>query len=156
MKGTPTCSKFYYLNENASDWRKFSILPNGNAKPENSRDNFPYSDYCIHYTNVSGKFRLNLRICGVNLTKMSDLSLFPIKLPFEQYQDILYVIYFVVGALFLALTLLVHMLLPELRKIEFHDAFVNHVTCLLICYTTMAGAKMIHFSAAVWWRRLSG
>lgn len=117
----------YHLNENSSTDKKFWILPDGNINAEGHYTDVKYKDYCIHYWNVNGTLKTNLRICK---TPSEDTS--------AQFEHILYGSYFAVGAFFLALTLFIYAMVTELRKTVHAYYLIAHIFCTFICTFVMA------------------
>lgn len=58
------------------------------------------------------------------------------------FRDVLYGVYFVVGALFLAATLLIYLVLPELRVTVHSGNLIAHTVCLFVSYATLAATTL--------------
>lgn len=69
------------------------------------------------------------------------------------FRDMLYGAYFVVGAAFLAATLLIYVVLPELRVTVHSGNLIAHTACLFVSYATLAATTLaphaFHQSACV-------
>lgn len=58
------------------------------------------------------------------------------------FRDMLYGAYFVVGAAFLAATLLIYVVLPELRVTVHSGNLIAHTACLFVSYATLAATTL--------------
>lgn len=126
IQSKPHCERgYYYLNNNSSPNRRFWILPNGEVTIENERTDINFADYCIHYANLNGTYELNLRICQ-NAPEQGI-----------KFEHLLYGTYFLVGTLFLLLTLIVYSFVKELRTSLQSYYLIAHVFSLLVCYATL-------------------
>lgn len=117
----------YHLNENSNDTRKFWILPDGNIQAEGHPFQIKFKDYCIHYWNTNGSFKINLRVC---------------KTPGDEeptkFQRFLYGSYFAIGTFFLALTLLIYGVVRELRSTIHAYYLMAHVFCMFVSYLMLS------------------
>lgn len=61
------------------------------------------------------------------------------------FRTILYGVYFVVGAMFLAATLLIYAMLPELRVTVHSGNLIAHTVCLFVSYATLAATTLVRY-----------
>lgn len=59
------------------------------------------------------------------------------------FRDVLYGAYFVVGAAFLAATLLIYFVLPELRVTVHSGNLIAHTACLFVSYAALAATTLV-------------
>lgn len=178
VEGIPKCHNYYYLNDNSSTHTKsFWILPDGSVRVENRSTDVSISDYCIHSLNIHGHYQLNLRVCSETFdqntvaqknetrpTNVQNKFLFSFKSHCSEqnseetteYKELLYKIYFVAGAIFLALTLLIYTFMLKQRLSVFDKILCWHVGSLFICYSTMAFDKIGRPSTKIWICQLVG
>lgn len=161
IEGIPTCSDYYYLNDNSSTYTKgFWILPDGSVRVENRSTDVSISEYCIHFLNIHGRYQLNLRVCPevfnentvdeLNTRRETNLTADAGMRKMANFEDLLYRIYFVTGATFLALTLLVYAFILKQRTSVFDKILSWHVGSLFVCYSTMAFDKIVSPSIKTW------
>ncbi|KAE9535064.1 hypothetical protein AGLY_008356 [Aphis glycines] len=60
-----------------------------------------------------------------------------------KFRQILYGVYFVVGTIFLAATLLIYAVLPELRVTVHSGNLMAHTVCLFVSYATLAATTLV-------------
>lgn len=151
----PDCGSrsWYMLNKSGPNAVGYRLLPDGRMQLDDGVLPIERDEYCVDAVNV---------VLAVNTTPppsdqpptYSDVLL-ACRLgggvihatgspggPLE-FREILYGVYFVVGATFLAATLLIYVVLPELRVTVHSGNLIAHTACLFVSYATLAATTLV-------------
>jgi len=129
----------------------YGLLPDGRVMLDGALLPIEPDDYCVEsmqaFTNTSPHTYMSVMyICTVPAGVVDAAG--PIK-----FRDILYGTNFVVSTIFLAATLLIYAVLPELRVTVHSGNLMAHTACLLVSYATLAATtlvrRMFNYSACV-------
>lgn len=120
---------------NSAKHTDYLVLPDGRLQVQDGSAIIEKDDYCIDLVIVDGKpFTESVLACRVPGANSPAGTL--------KFRDILYGTYFVVGAIFLAATLLIYAVLPELRVTIHSGNLIAHTICLFVSYTTLAATTL--------------
>ncbi|VVC28344.1 Methuselah ectodomain, domain 2,Methuselah, N-terminal domain,GPCR, family 2-like,GPCR, family 2 [Cinara cedri] len=146
----PDCGSrsWYMLNKTGPDAIGYGLLPDGRMHVDNGVVPIERDEYCVDAVNVvqpagnatparpPSVYSDVLVVCRVNIaSNITGGSL--------EFREILYGAYFVVGALFLAATLLIYVVLPELRVTVHSGNLIAHTACLFVSYATLAATTLV-------------
>lgn len=113
----PKCPRGVYKQSFAG----FQLLDDGSL--QSGDINIPSTEYCIDYVNEN--YPVESFLACVQPPTVNETQTF------------LYAIFLCVGSVFLVATLLVHLLLPELRRKMPSYNLISHVVCLLVGHVCM-------------------
>ncbi|XP_072159407.1 uncharacterized protein, partial [Bemisia tabaci] len=142
----PRCEHGAYLLKNAlkknginNSPAKFWLKTDGHIKLSDLNVEVRNTDYCLDMVNVNNK--KELQMIGCRRANVGSLNLK------SGFHEILYKMYYTSGAIFLGLTLLVHLLRPELRKSLHSYNFIAHNANLFVAYLILTFAHLSQLSS---------
>ncbi|XP_025410050.1 G-protein coupled receptor Mth-like [Sipha flava] len=157
----PDCGgrNWYLLNKSRSDRGPldYGLLPDGRVQVDEGLVPIERDEYCVDAMNVVPDTPvaagtpptytdalLACRLDGGAAAKATglDTAAADIDGPLE-FREILYGTYFVVGTAFLAATLLIYAVLPELRVTVHSGNLIAHTVCLFVSYATLAATTLV-------------
>lgn len=159
----PDCGgrNWYLLNKSRSGRSPtgYGLLPDGRVQVEEGLVPIERDEYCVDAMNVVPDTPaaagtpptytdalLACRLDGgaVNATGRQSAAAAAANNdgPLE-FREILYGTYFVVGTAFLAATLLIYAVLPELRVTVHSGNLIAHTVCLFVSYATLAATTLV-------------
>lgn len=115
-------------------------LPNVNIELTRSTPGTGSHYFCVHSANVTDQIKTGGQYCK----RLSKQEIH------KDFQDMLYTAYFIIGAFFLGVTLIIYCLVAELRKTMYAFILMNHVACLFICFITAVIDKIILLPLCTW------
>lgn len=128
----------------------YGLLPDGRIQVDDGVVPIERDEYCIDAMNVvpdvappagtPPTYTDVLLAC--RLGGGSTVGVYIVTGPLE-FRSILYGVYFVVGAIFLAATLLIYAVLPELRVTVHSGNLIAHTVCLFVSYATLAATTLV-------------
>ncbi|XP_050439709.1 probable G-protein coupled receptor Mth-like 9 [Adelges cooleyi] len=129
----------YLLNNpDNSKHTDYRVLPDGRVQVQNGLEYIERDEYCVDVVMVDGKpFSESILACRLQGGASASGAAAPLE-----FREILYGTYFVVGAMFLAATLLIYAVLPELRVTVHSGNLIAHTVCLFVSYTTLAATTL--------------
>lgn len=155
----PDCGgrNWYLLNTSRSGQGplEYGLLPDGRVQVDEGLVPIERDEYCVDAMNVVPDTPaaagtpptytdalLACRLDGGTANTTGRLSAADSDGPLE-FREILYGTYFVVGTAFLAATLLIYAVLPELRVTVHSGNLIAHTVCLFVSYATLAATTLV-------------
>lgn len=138
----------YYKNYiYLKDQKEFKAnLPNVNIELTKSILGTGSQYFCVHSADVTDP----IKTVGQYCKRLSKQEIH------KDFQDMLYTAYFIIGAFFLGVTLIIYCLVVELRSTMYAVILMNHVACLFICFITAIINKIILLPLCTWSCILTG
>jgi len=119
----------------------YGLLPDGRVQVDGGLLPIDRNDYCVDAlqdeTNSSQPTYKSVMLACRLAAGVADAA-GPLK-----FREILYGVYFVVGTIFLAATLLIYAVLPELRVTVHSGNLIAHTVCLFVSYATLAATTLV-------------
>lgn len=119
----------------------YGLLPDGRVQVDGGLVPIERDDYCVDAMQADAE-TTPVAYTGVMLACRLAAGVADAAGPLE-FREILYGIYFVVGTIFLAATLLIYAVLPELRVTVHSGNLMAHTVCLFVSYATLAATTLV-------------
>lgn len=146
----PDCGSrsWYMVNDTDPSTISYGLLPDGRMQLNDGVLPIERDEYCVDAVNMMSladnttssnqqpAYSNILLACRINAAFSTAGG------PLE-FREILYGVYFVVGAAFLAATLLIYVVLPELRVTVHSGNLIAHTACLFVSYATLAATTLV-------------
>ncbi|XP_026814076.1 probable G-protein coupled receptor Mth-like 3 isoform X2 [Rhopalosiphum maidis] len=116
----------------------YGLLPDGRVLVDGGLLPIERDDYCVDAMQAE----TNTTYTGVMLACRLAAGVADAAGPLK-FRQILYGAYFVVGTIFLAATLLIYAVLPELRVTVHSGNLIAHTVCLFVSYATLAATTLV-------------
>lgn len=128
----------------------YGLLPDGRVQVDDGVVPIERDEYCVDTMNVVPDVATPAGtpptytdvLLACRLSGGSTVGMQTVNGPLE-FRSILYGVYFVVGAIFLAATLLIYAVLPELRVTVHSGNLIAHTVCLFVSYATLAATTLV-------------
>nr|XP_045612038.1 uncharacterized protein LOC123766744 isoform X1 [Procambarus clarkii]XP_045612039.1 uncharacterized protein LOC123766744 isoform X1 [Procambarus clarkii] len=131
VSGFPLCPTFFQLESHINENDKFYLLTNGSLHVPIFARVFPSDKYCIDNFYIEGKGVHTLPLVCFEEDSAST-SLFC-----QAVQLYIYPVLLVVSCVFLTITLLIYVSVPELHAKVHGKCLVSHVSSLLLAYVSL-------------------
>ncbi|XP_025191865.1 probable G-protein coupled receptor Mth-like 1 [Melanaphis sacchari] len=119
----------------------YGLLPDGRVQVDGGRLPIDRDDYCVDAMEAAAN-TTPPTYTGVMLACRLAAGVADAAGPLA-FREILYGAYFVVGTIFLAATLLIYAVLPELRVTVHSGNLIAHTVCLFVSYATLAATTLV-------------
>ncbi|XP_060865828.1 probable G-protein coupled receptor Mth-like 1 [Metopolophium dirhodum] len=119
----------------------YGLLPDGRVQVDGGLLPIERDDYCVDAMQAGTKTSPPT-YTGVMLACRLAAGVADAAGPLK-FREILYGTYFVVGTIFLAATLLIYAVLPELRVTVHSGNLMAHTVCLFVSYATLAATTLV-------------
>ncbi|KAK4301847.1 hypothetical protein Pmani_026038 [Petrolisthes manimaculis] len=125
IHGMPLCTSFFLLEAHKSDEDRYYLQVDGTLHVPNFQRDFPAENYCLEFFDTENDTALLPLICFEDQDRCKDVQAqaYPVLLGFS--------------CIFLAITLLVYVSVPELHAKVHGKCLVSHVTALLLAYLSL-------------------
>lgn len=129
--GYPICSSFFQLESHRIEKDKFYLLPNGSLYVPSFSRNFPPDRYCLDRFLAEKLHTYTLPlVCFQEDSAVASTACTAV-------QSFVYPVLLAVSCVFLAITLLIYVSVPELHAKVHGKCLVSHMSALLLAYVSL-------------------
>ena len=130
ISGSPLCKDFFVLEPHKASDDKFYLLQNGSLHVPVWSQPVHSTSYCVdHWVYENGEVYEHAMVCFPEVREELTFC--------ESFSKIIYSVMFGISCFFLAITLIVYLIVPELHAKVHGKSLVSYVSALFVAYVSL-------------------